>query len=184
MNLPNRLSLLRVCMVPFFVGFALVEARWAQYVALGLFCAASLTDLLDGKIARARNLVTDFGKFIDPIADKLLVMSALVVLVGQGRMPSWVCIVMLAREFAVSGFRLVAAGSGRVIAAGPLGKLKTVTQMTAVILLFLFTAPDGSAPLGPAGRIAAQAVMYVSAALTLLSGIDYVARNFDCIRDM
>lgn len=171
-------------MVPVFVVLALMEMQWAQYAALAVFCIASATDFLDGQIARRRNLVTNFGKFIDPIADKLLVMSALVVLVGQGRMPSWVCIVMLAREFAVSGFRLVAAGSGRVIAAGWLGKIKTVSQMAAVILLMLFTSPDGTAPLGEAGRTIAQVVMYFSAAMTLVSGVDYIARNFDCIRDM
>ena len=171
-------------MVPVFVVLALMEMQWAQYAALAVFCIASATDFLDGQIARRRNLVTNFGKFIDPIADKLLVMSALVVLVGQGRMPAWGCIVMLAREFAVSGFRLVAAGSGRVIAAGWLGKIKTVSQMAAVILLMLFTSPDGTAPLGEAGRTIAQVVMYFSAAMTLVSGVDYIARNFDCIRDM
>ena len=184
MNLPNKISLVRICMVPVFVVLALMEMQWAQYAALAVFCIASATDFLDGQIARRRNLVTNFGKFIDPIADKLLVMSALVVLVGQGRMPSWVCIVMLAREFAVSGFRLVAAGSGRIIAAGWLGKIKTVSQMAAVILLMLFTSPDGTAPLGEAGRTVAQVVMYFSAAMTLVSGVDYIARNFDCIRDM
>jgi len=111
-NLPNKLSMLRICMIPFFVVFALMEAQWAQLLALAIFVIASLTDLLDGKIARARGLVTNFGKFIDPIADKLLVMSAMLVLVGQGRMPSWICIIMLGREFAISGFRLVAADSG------------------------------------------------------------------------
>ena len=171
-------------MVPVFVVLALMEMQWAQYAALAVFCIASATDFLDGQIARRRNLVTNFGKFIDPIADKLLVMSALVVLVGQGRMPSWVCIVMLAREFAVSGFRLVAAGSGRVIAAGWLGKIKTVSQMAAVILLMLFSSPGGGAPLGRAGWIAAQAAMYAATAMTLVSGVDYIARNFDCIRDM
>ena len=137
MNLPNKLSMLRICMIPIFVIFALMDAAWAQYAALAVFALASLTDMLDGKIARARNLVTNFGKFIDPIADKLLVMSALVVLTAQGRMPAWVCIVMLAREFAISGLRLIAVENGRVIAAGMLGKIKTVTQMAAVMLLLL-----------------------------------------------
>ena len=184
MNLPNKLSMLRICMVPIFVIFALIDAQWAQIVALLLFCLASLTDMLDGQIARRRNLVTNFGKFIDPIADKLLVMSALVVLVGQNRMPSWVCILMLAREFAISGFRLVAANSGRVIAAGWLGKVKTVTQMAAVILLLLLTPVSGAPLLGTIGVTIANIVMYVSAFMTVWSGIDYIARNFDCIRDM
>lgn len=184
MNLPNKLSMLRICMVPVFVALALVEAQWAQLTALAVFCLASLTDLLDGQIARRRNLVTNFGKFIDPIADKLLVMSALVVLVGQGRMPAWVCILMLAREFAISGFRLVAAGTGKVIAAGWLGKVKTVTQMAAVILLLLLKPVAGELLLGAGGVWVADIAMYVSAVMTVWSGVDYIARNFDCIGDM
>ena len=184
MNLPNKLSMLRICMIPAFVAFALVEAQWAQIVALALFIIASLTDLLDGRIARARGLVTNFGKFIDPIADKLLVMSAMLVLVGQGRMPSWICIIMLAREFAISGFRLVAADSGKVIAAGWLGKVKTVTQMTAIIMIFLLVPVSGRPFLGSFGVILANIAMYVAAFMTLWSGIDYIAKNFSCIRDM
>ena len=122
MNLPNKLTMLRILMIPLFVVFALIQRQWAQYLALLIYILACLTDFLDGRIARSRNLVTNFGKFADPIADKLLVMAALVVLVDTGRMPSWVCIVMLAREFIISGFRLVAAGNGTVIAAGMLGK--------------------------------------------------------------
>lgn len=185
MNLPNKLSMLRICMIPFFVIFALMEAQWAQLAALAIFCAASLTDMLDGQIARRRGLVTNFGKFIDPIADKLLVMSALVVLVEQGRMPGWVCILMLAREFAISGFRLVAADSGKVIAAGWLGKVKTVTQMAAVILLLLLSPAGETKPLcGEVGVMIANAVMYAAAIMTVWSGIDYIAKNFSCIRDM
>lgn len=184
MNLSNKLSMLRICMIPFFVVFALMPQAWAQYAALAIFCIASLTDMLDGRIARSRGLVTNFGKFIDPIADKLLVMSALVVMVEQNRMPGWVCIVMLAREFAVSGFRLVAADSGKVIAAGWLGKIKTVTQMAAVILILLLKPVSGDALLGQAGVVLADCVMYLSAAMTILSGADYIVRNRDCIRDM
>ena len=176
--------MLRICMIPVFVILALQTAPWAQYAALAVFLLASLTDAVDGRIARKRGLVTDFGKFIDPIADKLLVMSALIVLVGQGRMPSWICILMLGREFAVSGFRLVAAGSGRVIAAGWLGKIKTVTQMTAVCLLLLLSPLEGAPLLGHAGVVLARAAMYISALMTVWSGIDYIVRNFDCIRDM
>lgn len=184
MNLPNKLSMLRICMIPVFVIFALMEAQWAQLAALAIFVIASLTDLLDGKIARARGLVTNFGKFIDPIADKLLVMSAMLVLVGQGRMPSWVCIIMLGREFAISGFRLVAADSGKVIAAGWLGKVKTVTQMTAVILLLLLVPVTGAPLLGQTGVVLANIAMYVSAFMTLWSGVDYIVKNFSCIKDM
>lgn len=167
-------------MIPVFVILALMNALAAQYAAVGVFVLAAITDALDGHIARKNGLVTNFGKFIDPIADKLLVMSALIVLVERGRMPGWVCIVMLAREFAISGFRLVAAGTGKVIAAGILGKIKTVTQMIAVIALLL-TAIDGVfAPLGTFADIA----MYVSAFMTVWSGADYIIKNFDCIRDM
>ena len=167
-------------MIPVFVILALMNAPAAQYAAVGVFVLASITDALDGHIARKNGLVTNFGKFIDPIADKLLVMSALIVLVERGRMPGWVCIVMLAREFAISGFRLVAAGTGKVIAAGILGKIKTVTQMIAVIALLL-TAIDGVfAPLGTFADIA----MYVSAFMTVWSGADYIIKNFNCIRDM
>lgn len=180
MNLPNKLSMLRILMIPVFVILALMNAPAAQYAAVGVFVLASITDALDGHIARKNGLVTNFGKFIDPIADKLLVMSALIVLVERGRMPGWVCIVMLAREFAISGFRLVAAGTGKVIAAGILGKIKTVTQMIAVIALLL-TAIDGVfAPLGTFADIA----MYVSAFMTVWSGADYIIKNFGCIRDM
>lgn len=172
--------MLRILLIPVFVILALMNAPAAQYAAVGVFVLASITDALDGHIARKNGLVTNFGKFIDPIADKLLVMSALIVLVERGRMPGWVCIVMLAREFAVSGFRLVAAGTGKVIAAGILGKIKTVTQMIAVIALLL-TAIDGVfAPLGTFADVA----MYVSAFMTVWSGADYIIKNFNCIRDM
>ena len=144
MNLPNKLTLLRVAMIPVFVILAVHETLWTQLGAAAVFAAACLTDYLDGHIARSQNIVTNFGKFADPIADKILVMAALVVLVEQGRMPAWVCIVMLAREFAISGFRLVAVTSGKVIAAGKLGKLKTVTQMVSVIMLFLLVPVRGA----------------------------------------
>lgn len=184
MNLPNKLTLLRVCLIPFFVVFARMSAFWAQCVAVGIYALACVTDLLDGRIARARNLITNFGKFMDPIADKLLVMSALIVLTAQGRMPDWACILMLAREFLVSGFRLVAVENGRVIAAGPLGKLKTVFQMSATIALMLLVPLSGSALLGQAGVVFANVLMYIALALTVVSGADYIVRNWDCIKDM
>jgi len=183
-NLPNKLSMLRICMIPVFVVFALMEAAWAQYVALFVFIIASLTDLLDGQIARRRNLVTNFGKFIDPIADKLLVMSALVILVGQGRMPSWVCILLLARELAISGFRLVAVDAGVVIAAGWLGKVKTVMQMTAIIMLFLLVPVTGEPLLGNFGVVLANIAMYLCAVMTVWSGVDYIVRNIHLISDI
>ena len=184
MNLPNKLTMLRILMIPVFCVFALMEKQWAQYVALGVYIIACLTDMLDGKIARKRNLVTDFGKFADPIADKLLVMAELIILVDTQRMPSWVCIVMLAREFIISGFRLVAAGGGKVIAAGTLGKWKTVFQMTSTIALMLLVPVAGSALLGNFGVILANVLMYIAAALTIVSGAEYIIRNFSCIKDM
>ena len=180
MNLPNRLSMLRICMIPFFVAFALMEPLWAQCVAVAIYIAACVTDALDGHIARSRNLITNFGKFMDPIADKLLVMSALIVLVSQGRMPAWVCILMLAREFLISGFRLVAAESGRVIAAGSLGKVKTVFQMLSTIALMLLV-PVAGEPILSAGEIVANALMYVALFFTVWSGADYILRNRDCL---
>ena len=184
MNLPNRLTMLRILMIPLFVVFALIERQWAQYVALLIYILACLTDMLDGRIARSRNLVTDFGKFADPIADKLLVMAALVVLVDSGRMPAWVCIVMLAREFILSGFRLVAAGNGKVIAAGMLGKIKTVFQMSATIALMLLVPVEGSGLLGGTGIWIANTLTYIAAILTIVSGVEYIVQNFDCISDM
>ena len=184
MNLPNKLTLLRVCMIPLFVILARMSPFWAQCAAVAVYGLACLTDLFDGRIARARNLITNFGKFMDPIADKLLVMSALIVLTAQGRMPDWVCILMLAREFLVSGFRLVAVENGRVIAAGPLGKLKTVFQMSASVALMLLVPLEGKALLGQFGVVLANVLLYIALALTVVSGADYIIRNRDCIKDM
>ena len=184
MNLPNKLTLLRVCMIPFFVILARMGEFWAQAAAVAIYALACLTDALDGHIARSRGLVTNFGKFMDPIADKLLVMSALIVLTAQGRMPDWVCILLLAREFLVSGFRLVAVENGTVIAAGPLGKLKTVFQMLSTIALMLLVPVQGEPLLGQGGVIFANVLLYIALALTVVSGADYIVRNRDCIKDM
>ena len=186
MNLPNKLTLLRVCMIPFFVVLAKMSGFGMQLAAVAVYILACVTDALDGHIARSRNLITNFGKFMDPIADKLLVMSAMIVLAAQGRMPDWVCILMLGREFLVSGFRLVAVENGRVIAAGPLGKLKTVFQMLSTIALMLLVPVQAAdAPLlGQAGATFARVLMYIALALTVVSGADYIIRNRECIRDM
>ena len=181
MNLPNRLTLLRVCMIPFFVVFAKLPGMTFQIIAVVIYVLACATDALDGHIARSRHLITNFGKFMDPIADKLLVMSAMIVLTAQGRMPDWVCILMLAREFLVSGFRLVAVENGTVIAAGMLGKIKTVLQMLSTIALMLFVPLD--APPTTLSYIA-WALMYAACVMTVWSGADYIVRNRDCIRDM
>ena len=138
MNLPNKLTVLRVLMIPFFVLFALVDLvpGCSHYIAVAIFIIASLTDLLDGKIARKYNLVTDFGKFMDPLADKLLVCSALICLVSMDRLPAWMVIVIISREFIISGFRLVASDNGVVIAASYWGKFKTTFQMLMIIVCF------------------------------------------------
>ena len=136
MNLPNKLTMFRVILIPFFIVFLLVPGIPAgKWIALAIFIVASLTDLLDGKIARKYNLVTNFGKFMDPLADKLLVCSALICLIELQRIPSWMVVVIMAREFTISGFRLVAADNGVVIAASYFGKFKTTFQMIAVCLL-------------------------------------------------
>lgn len=175
MNLPNKLTVLRVIMVPFFVFFMLTDFAGdvSKWIALVIFCAASLTDMLDGKIARARNLVTNFGKFMDPLADKLLVCSAMICLIPSGQLPAWVVIVIIAREFIISGFRLVAADSGIVIAASYWGKFKTVSQMLMVIVLI--------ADLGGVFDTIGTVLIWIALILTVISLIDYIAKNVEVL---
>ena len=168
MNLPNKLTMLRIIMIPFFVFFLLSEIPGKDIIALVIFCAASLTDLADGKIARKYNLVTDFGKFMDPLADKLLVCSALICLVDLGRIPSWVVVIIVAREFAISGFRLIAADNGIVIAASYCGKFKTTFQMIMIILMILNIEKLS---------ILTALMMWVALALTIISLCDYIMKN-------
>ena len=171
MNLPNKLTVLRVIMVPFFVFFMLTDVGGSanKWIARVLFCVASLTDMLDGKIARARNLVTNFGKFMDPLADKLLVCSAMICLIPSGKLEAWFVIVIIAREFIISGFRLVASDNGIVIAASYWGKFKTVSQMAMIIVLI--------ADFGGVFDMIGMAMIWVSLILTVVSLIDYVAKN-------
>ncbi|MDD2978735.1 MAG: CDP-diacylglycerol--glycerol-3-phosphate 3-phosphatidyltransferase [Hespellia sp.] len=172
MNLPNKLTVLRVIMIPFFVLFMLVPTLGGganKWISLVLFCVASLTDLLDGKIARKYNLVTNFGKFMDPLADKLLVCSAMICLVSMDRLAAWVVIIIVAREFIISGFRLVAADNGIVIAASYWGKFKTTFQMAMIIVLIL--------DLGGIFNILAAILVWVALALTIISLVDYIAKN-------
>lgn len=177
MNLPNKLTVLRICMIPFFVA-ALVYENGAdqtmRIIANVIFITASLTDLLDGKIARKYGLVTNFGKFMDPLADKLLVCSALICLIQLGQLPAWVVIVIISREFIISGFRLVAADNGIVIAASYWGKFKTVFQMTAVVLL-IFNIPPLS--------VLTSAVLWIAVILTVVSLVDYVAKNIKVLTE-
>ena len=171
MNLPNKLTVLRVVMIPFFVVFMLTDlgGDYGNYIALAIFIIASLTDLLDGKIARKRNLVTNFGKFMDPLADKLLVCSALICLVEMERLAAWMVIVIIAREFIISGFRLIASDNGVVIAASYWGKFKTTFQMIMIILLIL--------DLGDDFEVLETAVIWIALILTVVSLIDYLVKN-------
>lgn len=175
MNLPNKLTILRVIMIPFFIVFLLVPITpYDKWIALAIFIAASVTDLLDGKIARKYNLVTNFGKFMDPLADKLLVCSALICLIELEKIPAWMVIVIIAREFIISGFRLVASDSGVVIAASYWGKFKTTFQMAAVCLLIADIA---------ALQIFTQIVLWVAVILTVVSLVDYLVKNKDVMKD-
>ena len=171
MNLPNKLTILRVIMIPFFVAALLYDGGANQnmrYVAAALFIIASLTDMLDGKIARKYNLVTNFGKFMDPLADKLLVCSALICLIELGQLPSWMVIIIVSREFIISGFRLIAAEQGIVIAATYWGKFKTTFQMIAVILMIVDL---------PVLHILTVACTWIALVLTVVSLVDYIAKN-------
>ncbi|HJD32671.1 MAG TPA: CDP-diacylglycerol--glycerol-3-phosphate 3-phosphatidyltransferase [Candidatus Eisenbergiella stercorigallinarum] len=176
MNLPNKLTILRMIMIVPFVVFMLAPVGGAagKWIALVLFVAASLTDLLDGKIARKYNLVTTFGKFMDPLADKLLVCSAMICLVQMGRIPAWIVIIIISREFIISGFRLVASDKGVVIAASWWGKFKTTFQMVMIILMIADIA---------ALSVVTQTVMWIALILTVVSLIDYLVKNKDVMRD-
>ena len=181
MNLPNKLTVMRVAAVPFFVALMLIPVDgvacegWCKWTALGVFIAASLTDLLDGRIARKYQLITNFGKFMDPLADKLLVCSALICLVDLKRIPAWVVIVIIAREFVISGIRLVAADDGVVIAASQWGKYKTTFQMIMVGFMI------GNLP---QLTVITQILMWVALALTLISMVDYIIKNVSVFKKM
>ncbi|HIE65162.1 MAG: CDP-diacylglycerol--glycerol-3-phosphate 3-phosphatidyltransferase [Nitrospira sp.] len=137
MNLPNSLTITRVLLIPFFIGFFYQSTQQSSLIAAGIFSIASITDILDGYFARLRSEVTQFGKFLDPVADKLLILSALILLVGDNRVSAWIAIVIIGREFAVTGFRAIASSEGIVIAAENLGKYKTALQVIAIILLII-----------------------------------------------
>lgn len=175
MNLPNKLTIFRVILIPFFIVFLLVPVTPVdKWIALAIFIIASLTDLLDGKIARKYGLVTNFGKFMDPLADKLLVCSALICLIELDRIPSWMVIVIIAREFIISGFRLVAADNGVVIAASYWGKFKTTFQMLAVCLLI--------ADIGALGLFT-RIVLWIAVILTVVSLVDYLIKNKNVMKE-
>jgi len=173
MNLPNKLTILRIIMILPFLLVLYLDIPFASYIALVIFILASLTDLLDGKIARKHGLITDFGKFADPLADKMLVTAAMLWFVECGQMPGWVLFVVLLREFAVSGLRMVASDQGRVIAAGWSGKVKTASTMVCIVVMFL-----------PIPAVVNTLCVGVILVTTLWSGVEYFVKNKDCLTDM
>ncbi len=179
MNLPNKLTILRVILIPFFVFFMLTEFVPYHYIiALIIFIVASLTDMADGKIARKYNLVTNFGKFMDPLADKLLVCSAMICLIPLGQLAAWVVVIIIGREFIISGFRLIASDNGVVIAASYWGKFKTTFQMAMVIVLIL-ELQFPNIVFHWLGII----LTWVALALTVISLIDYIIKNKDVLKE-
>jgi len=175
MNLPNKLTLFRVILIPFFIVVLMIDSiPYNDFIALGIFIVASLTDMLDGKIARKYNLVTNFGKFMDPLADKLLVCSALICLIELNRIPAWMVIVIIAREFIISGFRLIASDNGVVIAASYWGKFKTVFQMVAVCLMIVNIQ---------ALSIVTLIILWIAVILTVVSLVDYIVKNKAILKD-
>ena len=173
MNLPNKLTLLRIIMILPFLLVLYLDVPGAAYIALAIFILASLTDMLDGKIARKYHLITDFGKFADPLADKMLVTAAMIWFVENGQMPGWALLIVILREFAVSGLRMVASDKGRVIAAGWSGKIKTASTMVCIVIMFL-----------PISKVINGICIAVIVATTIWSGVEYFVKNRDCLRDM
>lgn len=197
-NLPNQLTIFRVILIVPFVVILLGSYQWwepimsifaynadaAEYVALAIFVIASLTDLLDGKIARKYNLVSNFGKFMDPLADKLLVCAAMIGLVEMGRIPAWVVIIIISREFIISGFRLIASDNGVVIAASYWGKFKTTFQMVMICMMIVKDAPFLSNTAHVAiFETVTDVVMWIALALTIISLVDYLIKNKDVMKE-
>lgn len=174
MNLANKITLFRVLLVPVFM---IVLYSNNTYLAASIFIIASLTDTLDGYIARSRNMITNFGKFVDPLADKVLVSAALISLVELGRIPGWVVVLIIAREFTITGFRTIAASEGITIAASPLGKIKTITQLLAIISLLFNNYPFSLINL-PFANI----MLYISLFFTIISGVDYIYKNKSALK--
>ena len=174
MTTANKITMVRIAMIPFFVVFALMDGVKWQALALVLFCAASLTDFLDGYVARKYNQVTDFGKFVDPLADKLLVTAALVIFVGEGLLASWMVFLILAREFIITSLRNVAAAKGQVMAASWSGKVKTASTMICLCLMHLWGEPLSMNTLD-------WVCVIVIAATTLYSGVEYFVKNKDVL---
>ncbi|MDD3409228.1 MAG: CDP-diacylglycerol--glycerol-3-phosphate 3-phosphatidyltransferase [Eubacteriales bacterium] len=176
MNWPNRLTLVRIALIPLLIVLMQFENTACRLLALLVFLAAAATDWLDGWMARKYHIVTNFGKFLDPVADKLLVLSTMIALAGLGRFPAWACIVVLFRELSVDGLRLVAAEQGRVIAAGKLGKIKTTVQMITLIVYLCENWLIGVYPMD-------QVLLWITVGMTLWSGVDYFLRNRDVLKE-
>ncbi|MGI6017258.1 MAG: CDP-diacylglycerol--glycerol-3-phosphate 3-phosphatidyltransferase [Marvinbryantia sp.] len=178
MNLPNKLTVIRmILIIPFVVLMMMGGDRTTRYVALAIFIIASVTDWFDGYLARKNHLVTNFGKFMDPLADKLLVCSAMICLVAEGSLPAWVVIIIISREFVISGFRLIASDNGIVIAASWWGKFKTTSQMLMIILLILNLGENIYV-----FAVLEQVFIWLALILTVISLVDYIVKNKQVIR--
>ena len=179
LTIASKVTIARICLIPvFIVCYDLWGGLWSGAIPAAVFILASMTDWVDGYLARSRNEVTNFGKFMDPIADKLLVMSAFVLLVGDGRMTGVSCIIILAREFIISGFRLIASDRGMVLTAGKLGKIKTTLQIIAIVLLLLNNFPFVYIGI-PMDKI----VLAAAVVMTVWSGADYIVKNRQILKD-
>ena len=175
MNTPNKLTLVRIALIPVFLVLLYLPFSGNRYAALGVFILASLTDALDGHLARSRDQITTFGKFMDPLADKLLVIAAMLFFVEQGQMPAWVLLLVVAREFAVTGLRLVAVNTGRVIAAGFAGKIKTVVTMLCICVML--APPVAEVSFGFAGITVNTLCVALILITTVWSGVEYFVKN-------
>lgn len=180
MNTANKITMIRVILVPIFMVLLMIDNALCQYLSLGVFVLASVTDAIDGHIARKYNQVTTFGKFVDPLADKVLTTSAFLILMHYDRMSVWALMIVLVREFAVSGIRLVAAGDGKIVAASMWGKLKTVSQMIAIIVAILLL--NTNTIIGIKSYIISDILIWISILFTLISGIDYIAKNWNLLK--
>lgn len=175
MNLPNKLTMFRVVLIPVFIVVlmsGLIAEPASRYIAVVIFCVASFTDYLDGHIARKYNLVTNFGKFMDPLADKLLVSAAMICMIELSMLPAWVVIIIISREFIITGFRLIAAEGGLVIAASWWGKIKTVTQMAMIILMLLGV-----------NKVIGTILVVLATIFTVVSGVDYIVKNISVLKN-
>lgn len=180
MNTANKITMIRVFLVPVFMVLFMIDNTACHFAALGVFILASITDAIDGHVARKYNQTTTFGKFVDPLADKVLTTAAFLILMHYGRMSVWALMIVLTREFMVAGVRLVAAGDGNVVAASMWGKLKTVTQMVAVVVAMLLLPMDKF--LGVPARMISDILIWISVVFTIISGIDYLAKNWHLMK--